>query len=190
MTRAPGWRRLFRHSLGQRSVEQDVDDELAFHLAMREEKLRGLGLAPEDARARAYERFGDPTVVRDELLTIDRQHVREIRLMELLESLRSDFRYALRSFRRTPTFTIVATITLALGIGATTAMFTLVNSILLRPLPYPDSERLVRVIQSYPEAGLDTWGLNQQNLAMYRDRTTAFESFWRLLPRSRPLHYR
>ncbi len=97
--------------------------------------------------------------------------------MESLESLWSDFRYALRTFRRMPGFTAVATITLALGIGATSAMFTLVNSILLRPLPYPESGRLVRVIQSYPEIGLATWGLNQQNIALYRDRSTDFAAF-------------
>src|SRR5947209_5164859 len=97
--------------------------------------------------------------------------------MEWFESLWTDLRYALRTFRRTPMFTAVATITLALGIGATTAMFTLVNSILLRPLPYPESERIVRIIQSYPEKGLDTWGLNQQNIALYRDRSTDFVAF-------------
>jgi predicted permease len=174
---APGWRRLFRIALGNRSIERDVDDELAFHLAMREEKLRQLGLPPDAARARAQDRFGDAHAVRDEVLTIDRQFAREVRLMEWIESIWSDVRYALRTFRRMPTFTAVAITTLALGIGATTAMFTLVNSILLRPLPYPDSERIVRIIQSYPEIGLDTWGLNQMNLAMYRDRSTDFSAF-------------
>lgn len=177
MSPAPGWRRLLRLPLGERAIERDVDDELAFHLAMREEKLRHLGLAPEDARAAAQVRFGDQTGVRDECLTIDRQHAREVRLMEWLESLWSDIRYALRTFRRMPTFTAVAIVTLALGIGATTAMFTLVNSILLRPLPYPSSDRIVRIIQSYPEKGLDTWGLNQVNIAMYRDRSTDFSAF-------------
>jgi predicted permease len=177
VTPAPGWRRLFKLPLGVRSIERDVDDELAFHLAMREEKLRRLGLAPEAARADAEHRFGDADAVRDECLTIDRQFAREVRLMEWLESIWSDVRYALRTFRRMPTFTAVATITLALGIGATTAMFTLVNSILLRPLPYPESDRIVRIIQSYPEKGLDTWGLNQVNVAMYRDRSTDFSAF-------------
>ena len=97
--------------------------------------------------------------------------------MEWIESVWSDFRYALRTLRRMPAFTTVATITLALGIGATTAMFTLVNSILLRPLPYPNADRLVRLIQSYPEKGLDTWGISQQNIALYRDRATDFEAF-------------
>jgi predicted permease len=168
---------VFRLSLGKRSIERDIDEELAFHLAMREDKLRRLGLAPDAAHVQAHERFGNAASVRDECLTIDRQYARELRLMEWLESLWSDFQYALRTFRRMPTFTAIATITLALGIGATTAVFSLVNSILLRPLPYPQSERIVRIIQSYPEKGLDTWGLNQQNIALYRDRSTDFEAF-------------
>src|SRR5207253_6094300 len=160
---APGWRRLLRLKIGARSVERDVDDELAFHLAMRTEKLQRSGLEPDAAQTRARERFGDPDKFRDECITIDTRYAREVRTMEWIASLWSDFRYALRTLRRMPAFTTVATLTLALGIGATTAMFTLVDGILLRPLPYPEPERLVRVIQSYPEKGLNTWGINQQN---------------------------
>ena len=177
MSLGPRWRRTFRLPLGRRSIERDVDDELSFHLAMREEKLRGLGLEPAAAEARARERFGDAERVRDECITIGTHHAREVRFMEWLESVLADFRFALRTFRRMPTFTIVATITLALGIGATSAMFTLVNGILLRPLPYPNAGRLVRLIQSYPEKGLDTWGISQVNIALYRDRATDFEAF-------------
>ncbi|MFL5574712.1 MAG: ADOP family duplicated permease [Gemmatimonadaceae bacterium] len=177
MSVGPGWRRMLRLSFGKRSLERDVDDELAFHLSMREDKLRRLGLTPDAARAEAQERFGDAGRVREECLVVDQQHHREVRMREWVESLWADFRFALRMLRRMPAFTAVATITLALGIGATTAMFTLVNGILLRPLPYPDADRLVRIIQSYPEKGLDTWGLNQQNIAMYRDRATNFVAF-------------
>src|SRR5215211_6514840 len=177
MSIAPGWRRVFRLSLGQRTVERDVEDELAFHLAMREEKLRRIGLPPAAAEEQARERFGDPEKVRDECVTIDSQYAREVRLMEWMESVWSDFRYALRTLRRVPAFTAVATLTLALGIGATSAMFTLVNSIILRPLPYPNADRIVRVIQSYPEKGLNTWGVSQQNIALYRDGATDFEAF-------------
>jgi len=177
MSVGPGWRRMLRLPLGKRALERDVEDELAFHLAMREDKLRRLGLAPDAAHAAARERFGDAGRVREECLAIDQRHQREVRMREWLESLWFDFRYALRTLRRMPAFTAVATVTLALGIGATTAMFTLVDGILLRPLPYPQADRLVRVIQSYPEKGLDTWGLSQQNLAMYRDRATDFAAF-------------
>ena len=139
---------------------------------MREEKLRRLGASPSDAEAEARARFGDPGQVRDECVTIDQRYAREVRVMEWIESVWSDFRYAFRTLRRMPAFTLVATLTLALGIGATTAMFTLVDEILLRPLPYPDADRIVRLIQSYPEIGLDTWGVSQENIAMYRDRAT------------------
>jgi predicted permease len=177
MSVGPGWRKLLRISRGKRALERDVDSELAFHLAMREEELRRRGLPADAARAAARERFGDAGRVRAECLRIDQRLHREVRVREWIESLLADGRYAIRALRRTPAFTTVATITLALGIGATTAMFTLVDGILLRPLPYPDAERLVRVIQSYPEKGLDTWGLSQQNVAMYRDRTTDFAAF-------------
>src|SRR4051812_8615558 len=76
MTLTPGWRRLFRLSIGARTIERDVDDELAFHLAMREDKLRRLGLAPDLARVQAHERFGNTALVRNECLTIDRQYAR------------------------------------------------------------------------------------------------------------------
>ena len=177
MSVGPGWRRLFRISRDHQSAHRDVDDEIAFHLAMREEKLRRLGASPSEAEAEARARFGDPGQVRDECVTIDQRYAREVRVMEWIESVWSDFRYAFRTLRRMPAFTLVATLTLALGIGATTAMFTLVDEILLRPLPYPDANRIVRLIQSYPEIGLDTWGVSQENIAMYRDRATDFESF-------------
>ena len=177
MTVGRGWRRLFRISRDGQSARRDVDDEIAFHLAMREEKLRRLGASPSEAEAAARARFGDPGHVRDECVTIDQRYAREVRVMEWIESVWSDFRYAFRTLRRMPAFTLVATLTLALGIGATTAMFTLVDEILLRPLPYPDADRIVRLIQSYPEIGLDTWGVSQENIVMYRDRATDFESF-------------
>jgi len=175
---SPGWRRLFRlPRFSRRVVERDVDDELEFHLAMRAEKLRRLGADERTASAAALARFGDPSRVRDECITIDRGHVREVHMKEWLESIRSDVRYALRTLRRAPGFTTVAALTLALGIGTTTAMFSLVDGILLRPLPYPHSDRLVRLIQAYPEKGLDRWPLSQANLALYRDRMHEFESF-------------
>ena len=177
MSVGPGWRRLLRLTRGERSIEHEVDDELEFHLAMREEKLRRLGASANDAHARARARFGDTDRVRDECVVIDRGYARDQRFVEWAESVWADVRYAARTLRRMPAFTVVATLTLALGIGATSAMFTLVDGILLRSLPYPHADRIVRVIQSYPEKGLDTWGLSQQNLAQYRDLATDFESF-------------
>jgi predicted permease len=178
MSVGPGWRRLFRlPRRDARTIERDVDDELAFHLVMREEKLRRLGVDPSAAHAEAIVRFGDRERIRDECLTVDRQYVREVRLMEWIESVLADIRYALRSLRHAPTFAVVGALTLALGIGTSTAIFSLVDGILLRPLPYPNPQQLVRVLQSYPEKGLDTWVLSQQNVALYRDRGSDFASF-------------
>src|SRR4029079_18707555 len=74
-------------------------------------------------------------------------------------------------------FTVISAITLALGVGATTAIFTLVNGILLRPLPYPHAEQLVHVSQSFPEKGVDSWPLSQQNTATYKKDVTDFAHF-------------
>ena len=103
MSPAPGWRRLFRLSLGNRSLERDVDDELAFHLAMREEKLRGAGLSDDAAHARAHERFGDADA-RARRASHHRPAIRtgDCALMEWIESVWSDLRFALRTLRRMP----------------------------------------------------------------------------------------
>jgi predicted permease len=178
MSLSPGWRRVFRLPFRTaRSLARDVDEELAFHIAMREEKLRRLGMTDDRAHTDALARFGDRDRVRDECITIDRRFAREVRLMEWLESMLSDFGYGLRTLRNRPAFTIVAALTLALGIGATSAMFSLVDGILLRPLPYPRPDQLVQFRQSYPEKGLDDWTLSQENLAMYRDGAHDFQSF-------------
>jgi len=181
---SPGrrWRPLFRlPRLGRRAVARDlehqVDDELAFHIRMREERLTQLGMSPEAARADAIARFGDHERIRAECLTIDQQYARETTMMDWLESVAADIRFALRTLRRAPAFTVIAALTLALGVGATTAIFTLVNGILLRPLPYPHAEQLVRVIQSFPEKGLDAWPLSQQNTATYKRDVTDFAHF-------------
>ncbi|HVX38579.1 MAG TPA: ABC transporter permease, partial [Gemmatimonadaceae bacterium] len=185
MTLAPGWRRLFRvPRFTRRAIERDVDDELAFHIAMRAEKLRDAGTPAERAETEALARFGNAARVRGELLTIDRQFVREARFMDWLDSLRGDLRYAIRTLRRAPVFTVVAVLTLAIGIGATSAMFSLVNGILLEPLPYPHAEQLVSVRQSYPEKGLNDWPLSQENVAMYRDGASDFASFAAVAMRS------
>jgi putative ABC transport system permease protein len=175
-------RRLFRlPRLGRRALERqlerELDDELGFHLSMRAEKLANLGLSAADAQARAIQRFGDHERIRTECLTIDRQYAREVTMMEWIESVGSDVRFAIRTLRRAPAFTAISALTLALGIASTTAIFSLVNGILLRPLAFPQPEQLVRVMQSYPEKGLDTWTLSQQNAALYQSQVHDFSHF-------------
>jgi hypothetical protein len=88
----------------------------------------------------------------------------------------NDIRYALRMLAKNPGFTFVALLTLALGIGANTAIFSLVESILLRPLPYREPDRLVRMVQASPELGLPVWGVSQAGFAAYRDQNRSFEA--------------
>lgn len=97
--------------------------------------------------------------------------------MQWLELMQADLRFGLRTLRSRPAFTIVTSLTLALGVGAATAIFTVVDSILLRPLPYPNPSRLVEVLQEYPEQGLERWTLSQANVADYGNRVREFASF-------------
>src|SRR5689334_24501328 len=98
-------------------------------------------------------------------------------MMDWLESVVADIRFALRTLRRAPAFAVIASLTLSLGIAATTAIFSLVNGILVRPLPYPHPEQLVRVMQSYPEKGLDRWVLSHQNVVLYKRGVKDFAHF-------------
>jgi putative ABC transport system permease protein len=93
-----------------------------------------------------------------------------------MESILADIRYGLRILLKQPGFTLVAVITLALGIGANTAIFSLVNSILLRPLPFREPDRLVRMLQASPMLGLASWGVSQADFAAYREQNRSFES--------------
>ncbi|HKU74410.1 MAG TPA: ABC transporter permease, partial [Pyrinomonadaceae bacterium] len=93
-----------------------------------------------------------------------------------MNTLFQDLRYGVRILLKQPGFTLVAVVTLALGIGANTAIFSLVNSILLRPLPFREPDRVVRLIQASPKLGLDTWGVSQADFAAYRDQNRSFET--------------
>ena len=151
--RPPGWRPAFRLPFAARRVEAEVDEEIAFHLAMREERLRARGLAPDDARAAARRRFGDVEHVRRECVEIDRQLVRRRRAADYLEDLMQDVVLAFRGLRRAPGFAAAALLTLALGIGSATAIFSVAYGVLLRPLPFPDPDRLVAVSIDLSGAG-------------------------------------
>jgi predicted permease len=135
-----------RALLHRRQLDRDLDDELRFHLAMREEEREAAGLPAEDARRAALRRFGNPVALKEEC--------RDMWTFRHLETLRQDLHFASRVLLKNPGFTAVAALSLALGIGGNAAMFSLVNAILLRPLPYPEAERLVRLTGYYPKGAV------------------------------------
>lgn len=145
MPRIPGLRRLFRLDRSRSADPNAVDDELAFHIDARVDDLIAAGMSETDARATARIEFGDIGRYRDAVLTIDQHHAREMRVRELFESVADDLRHAWRSLRLQPGFAVVAIATLAMGIGATTSVFSAVHGVLLRPLPYVDADRIVHL---------------------------------------------
>jgi len=149
---SPGGRRsrLFRSE-----PRAEVEDELAFHLEERVREYVARGMDPEAARAAALERFGDLDGVRGEcteLLAADRRA--EAR-RDWLDDLRQDLRFGVRSALRAPLFSLLAVLTLALGIGANAAVFGVVKSVLLDALPYDDAGRLVRVYAVFEKSDVD-----------------------------------
>ena len=150
-----GWRRAFRLPTGRRQAEREVDDEIAFHLAMREASLRRGGLSDTGAHRRARERFGDVPAIRAAALREDVPRVTRVQVGTLWRDAAQDVHVALRTLRRAPGFAAVAVLTLALGIGAATAVFSVAYGVLLRPLPFADPGRLVQVTTVYPASGLE-----------------------------------
>ena len=139
----PRKRRFFRLEHGEHRVERDVDTELAFHLEMRVRRLVERGMSPDAARAQALRQFGDWDSVRAEMLDIDHQQEKTVKRANYLAELRQDVVYALRAVRTNLGFALVIVLSLAIGIGANTAIFTLIDALLLRPLPVPNADELV-----------------------------------------------
>ena len=163
------YRRFFRADPGR-----DVDEELAFHLAMRIDELRDAGLSPEQAREHAMHRFGNYEHVRAEcdLLSRERQARRDRRLR--FESLRQDARYALRTLAANRGFSLVVALTLALGIGANTTVFSVAYGVILRPLPYRDSDALVRLWAKNEPRGLEFFSVSPADYKVWKAGATVF----------------
>jgi predicted permease len=170
----PAFKRSAWSFLTRPRIEEEVDTELAFHVDMVIQTLIAGGMTPNDARAEAIRRFGDIAVVAAECRRYGRQRDRNRSRAEYLAELRQDFAFTLRQLRRARGFAATATITLALGIGATAAVFSVLYAVVLRPMPFPDADRVVRVLPVRRGEVDDI--VSGAEFAAIRDRRDAFSS--------------
>ena len=145
--------RSLRSWLWRVPLDREVDEELAFHLEMRTRELIARGVDPAAAREQALSRIGDLPRLKQACVHIGRKRDREMRLTQWLEEFGDDVRFAARQLTRAPGFALVAALTLALGIGATTAIFSVVHAVVLRPLPFPDPHRVMFLGEDFAGRG-------------------------------------
>ena len=176
MNKKPMWRRYLR--FWGPDLRADVDAELDFHVEQLTKQYVEQGLSAGKARQRAEQRFGDARRVREACVDVGERWEREKRWRRIASDGYRDARFALRTLVRAPVFTSAAVVTLALGIGANTAMFSVLNGVLLRPLPYGSPDQLVALWTRYlPSSGLDIpqFPLSEPEVVDYRDQSRVMD---------------
>ena len=158
---------IFRRFFKRRQLEQELNDELVAHIAMESNLRIQQGESPKAARQAALREFGNVGLVAEV--------TRSKWGLTWLEQTLTDARYAIRSFLRTPLFSVIVIVTLALGIGSSTTIFSLLDGILLRALPFPESDRLVMLWELPPQTHKNNV-VNLQNFAAWQQRNHSFQS--------------
>ena len=166
--------RRLRSRVWRATVEDEVDAELGFHVEMRARELEARGLSRQDARDAAIRRFGDINHVNATCRSIGRRRDRGMRRTEYLTELTQDLTFAARQLLHHPGFTIVALLTLSLGIGATAAIFSAVQAVVLRPIPVPSPSRILAVYTRLPagpgqRVGRQLRGRHRAGVELHRD---------------------
>ncbi len=157
------WHQRIVNLFRRERLSREVTKELDFHIAERKDQLIGAGLPAAEAARQARRQFGAYALHKEDTWTAD--------LAAWAETLFVNVRYALRGFANNPGFTAVAVITLALGIGMNSAIFSVVDAVMLRPLPYPEPQRLVALWEHNPANAADSHSsVSPANLADYRQQ--------------------
>jgi predicted permease len=159
-----GWRRFLRRSWWDR----ERDQELRSYLEIETDENIARGMSPAEARRAAHFKLGNTVKIREE--------VYQMNSIDLLDSLARSVRYALRDMRRHPTFTLTVVLTLGLGIGANAAIFSVLNGVVLRPLPYPRAEQLMWVSTQYPLLGPQQFSLSRPEYFDFREVNGSFDA--------------
>jgi putative ABC transport system permease protein len=166
--------RRLRALLRGGEVERELDEELRYHLERQVEQNLAFGMGPEEARSAALRSFGG--------LEQSKEACRDARGVRVVEDFAQDLRYGWRTMRKSPGFTAVAVLTLGLGVGANTAVFSAINSVLLRPLPYKDPQQLVRVWEV--QVGQDQALFSPAEFLDYRAQNQSFSGMAAFRPAS------
>src|SRR6267378_6705161 len=162
------WRSLLRVLTRRREFEDGMSEELWFHIEQYTEDLVRCGMSPKEAARRVRMELGSPINIKSDC--------RESFGLHLFDELRRELSYAARLLRKTPGFTVTALLTLAVCLGANLTIFAVIDSVLLRPLPLPEPDRLMTIFNTYPKAGVDRDGSSLTNYYERRGRIPALAS--------------
>ena len=182
MPETRNWKQEIGRALGgDVDKRSDVIEEIAQHCDARYRSLLARGVPEEEAYREALQELNEPRALAREIRGIapsspvHSETPAQGARRSFLDALRQDVRYGLRALRHSPGFTFLACLALALGVGANTAIFTVVNAVMLRPLPFTEPDRLVRIWESNPTGGWPTFAISQPNFLDWRSTSTSFD---------------